>query len=988
MALTTLRSLVTGFMVFMILTLLTSIPAIAVSSANMPEPSIALIVKDRRITLRADNTSYREILKQITAKTGIKTQVLEGVADKKVSVDVKDIPYLGIGTILDKMGIANYGIAHDRQSGDLYVYVVNAGSDLAEITKGKTLVRKADFGNQRDITKVKGKQITTRADDKKGYAVSYINDELLIKFHRGTTAGEISDLLARYKLNATPDTTLSKLGYTKITIPDGRGVLEVAKELTKERIVKSPEPNYIQKILTVSDPLYQDQWYAAATRIESVWPTIKSTALVTVAVIDTGVQAGHPDLSGRTLKGYDFTTNNPDANDDNGHGTFVSGIIAANSNNIGIRGLYNNARILPVKVMDANGAGTYEDAAKGIIYAADNGAKVINLSIGGYGYSPMLLDAVNYAQSKGCILIAAGGNDSIEKEVYPAGYPDVIGVAAMAGEDAIWQSSNTGRHIAVAAPGANIISTSANGGYSVASGTSAAAPMVTALAAILTAERPDLSSSVIARLIQQTARDLGEKGRDKVYGTGAIDAVAALGQPVKTFHDVAVKGVWIETSKVTKGNSIYVAADLSNIGSYSKENCDVILYSIIDNEKTKVSEISQVSVVGQAVAFMEWYPKEFDSNVEFESVAICNNDENLSNNTGRTSRYSVRTNGNLHTMYPEIPPVHGWIAYQAYKLLPDSPLKQELANYINLPTGDEDNYLSSSFNPDSVGWNDKDNAYPSCQNANSPCFTALLEGAWEEDNPSTRSLSHFWDSRGGYRDGLGPNNPWGLFDADSAVIAGNDRFKNAIEQYMKGTQEGKNFAYWWLGRTAHLLADMAAPAHALKDAHGRLINGSIKGSDSYENWLATASNYKKVKVGDSIHQFTIPSYRGKTHENLKDLPSKNNHEPYLTELFYTLSNFGHQFDSDDQNGTIRNGKDNTWSSFVNLDKNYVNNSINTDAVIVNGKPLTLGTDYEIHRSILGGPDGLLKYKLYFYETGRSKIGLLDWLFVYYDDGSH
>ena len=390
---TSLRLIVTTLSVVMMVSMLLSLPA---GATTPPAPStdspLSLTVKDRRITLKAVNVSYREILKQITEKTGIKTQVLEGVADKKVTVEVKDLPYLAIGALLDTMGIANYGIAHDRLSGELYVYVVNAGTDLAEITKGKILVRKADFGDQRDITRVKGKEIVSHADDKKISTISYIKDELLIKFPLGATSKEIADILAKYNLNTKPDTTLAKLGYKKITIPDGRAVPDVIRELAKERLVKSPEPNYIQKILVITDPLYLDQWYAASSRFDRAWPILNNTTLVTVAVIDTGVQADHPDLAGKVLKGYDFVANKADAADDNGHGTFVSGIIAATANELGIRGMYNNARLLPVKVMDANGVGTYEDAAKGIVYAADNGAKVINLSIGGYGYPASATD--------------------------------------------------------------------------------------------------------------------------------------------------------------------------------------------------------------------------------------------------------------------------------------------------------------------------------------------------------------------------------------------------------------------------------------------------------------------------------------------------------------------------------------------------------------------------------------------------------------------
>ena len=278
---------------------------------------------------------------------------------------------------------------------------------------------------------VKGREIVSITKGTNKIPIRYVKDEVLLKFHLGVSTKEIQEILKKHNLIEVGDDILSKIGYIKARIPDGRDPITVVKEMRKEYKIKIPEPNYVSNTLTVSDPFFSDQWYIPDTNFDKAWEKAKSKNIIKVGVVDTGVDGNHPDLKGKILDGYNFVEGNPDASDDHGHGTFVAGIIAAKSNNIGIKGLYDYAQVIPVKAMDENGFGTYEDAAKGIIYASDKGARVINLSIGGYAYSSMLQDAVDYALERGCIVVAAGGNDGIEQAIYPAAYPDVIGVSGL-----------------------------------------------------------------------------------------------------------------------------------------------------------------------------------------------------------------------------------------------------------------------------------------------------------------------------------------------------------------------------------------------------------------------------------------------------------------------------------------------------------------------------------------------------------------------------
>lgn len=141
----------------------------------------------RRVSVKVDNAGLREVLAQLSTKTGMIVEVLEGVPDTKVSVDMKDVPYFGISSLLEQIGAKNYGVGYERETGRQYVYVVNNSSELPELLKGKTVVKPGNFANGKGVNRVKGKNIVTETNEQKGYSVSYIKDEVLLKFHLGVT---------------------------------------------------------------------------------------------------------------------------------------------------------------------------------------------------------------------------------------------------------------------------------------------------------------------------------------------------------------------------------------------------------------------------------------------------------------------------------------------------------------------------------------------------------------------------------------------------------------------------------------------------------------------------------------------------------------------------------------------------------------------------------------------------------------------------------
>ena len=280
---------------------------------------------------------------------------------------------------------------------------------------------------------------------------------------------------------------------------------------------------------TANDTYRSSQWGLTRLDGEHLWTQQAGRGTV-VAVVDSGVDAAHPDLNGDVLPGTDYVASGGNGFDDeNGHGTHVAGIIAATANNgLGVAGLAQGVKILAVRALDGHGSGWDSDIASGIIYATDHGASVINLSVGG-ARSDVTASAVSYALSHHVVVVAAAGNarQSGNAVSYPGAYPGVLGVAASDSSDAIADFSNTGSYVDVAAPGVGILSTYP-GGYASMSGTSMATPFTAASAALLEAADPALTPDQVDSVLESTAHDLGTPGRDDESGFGLIDPSAAL----------------------------------------------------------------------------------------------------------------------------------------------------------------------------------------------------------------------------------------------------------------------------------------------------------------------------------------------------------------------------------------------------------------------------------------------------------------------------
>ncbi len=317
------------------------------------------------------------------------------------------------------------------------------------------------------------------------------------------------------------------------------------------------EANVIERAQTLSapnDPSYGSQWSLATTNALAGWSTYPgsysapSQAQPPIAIVDSGIDSTHSDLAGHvdTANGANCVSGtcvSSSAIDDYGHGTHVAGIAAAAANNLtGVAGVAFDAPLIPVKVLDSTGNGNAAGVAAGITWAADHGARVINLSLGSTSYSQAVCDAVTYATSGGALVVAAAGNNGSTTPFYPAACPGAIGVGATDSTDAVPYWSDTGSaNVFVTAPGVNILSTYMGGGYQTESGTSMAAPFVSGLAELLFAQTPSRTAGGVERILASTSDKVGgaSYGADpsgtcssctwnSSYGYGRVDVANAL----------------------------------------------------------------------------------------------------------------------------------------------------------------------------------------------------------------------------------------------------------------------------------------------------------------------------------------------------------------------------------------------------------------------------------------------------------------------------
>ncbi|MET9314801.1 S8 family serine peptidase [Kribbella sp. NPDC003505] len=353
----------------------------------------------------------------------------------------------------------------------------------------------------------------------------------MVKFKEKATAS--ARRAAASKVGAT---AADEAGDDIVKLKGKLAAPELLKKVKADPAVELASLSYNRRVAAVpNDPYYGSlqQAYLNTVRVPQAWDVSKSTGSQLVAVLDTGVDAGHPDLAGRLVAGYNATsTTRPNPVDDNGHGTMVTGIIAANTNNgVGVASVGWSAKAMPVKVAGANGIANDLDIVEGIDWAIMHGATVLNLSLASPGDNPVLRDAIKRAIAKGVVVVAAAGNDGSAVLQYPAAYPEVIAVGATNAGGVLTDFSSYGDWVDVAAPGWDVVSTNlrTSSQYAYCSGTSCSAPIVASVAALVKNKYPTLTPAQVEAKLKSVARDAGPRGNDPYYGAGILDAYAALG---------------------------------------------------------------------------------------------------------------------------------------------------------------------------------------------------------------------------------------------------------------------------------------------------------------------------------------------------------------------------------------------------------------------------------------------------------------------------
>jgi hypothetical protein len=406
---------------------------------------------------------------------------------------------------------------------------------------------------------------------------SLLSNEVLVEFVAGTTCARRAQIAAA--INGVIAGTQPGLGIHQVVFPGNgtsQGVYNAIATLNSFPEVISATPNFISTLsaVTPNDTDYGKQYAPQKIRADEAWVIARGGPVI--AVVDTGVDYTHPDLTGRVISWKDFANNDNDSMDDNDHGTHVAGIAAANSNNgQGIAGIAWNSKILAIKAFKADGTTTTAASASGIKAAADAGAKIINCSFGG-PHADVKKKAVDYAVAKGALVVASAGNDGNDAPQYPGAYDNVFCVGSTTSTDGRADTSNYGAHLDIAAPGEKVYSTVPDG-YDFMSGTSMAAPVISGSAAVVWSYFPWWTAGQVRTRLEKTAAPL-QLGTQ--LGHGRVDLFEAVfnGSFEDDINGWSVKG----TVGAVPNLGFILAPNREKMGFISSGPSDTQIQSILE----------------------------------------------------------------------------------------------------------------------------------------------------------------------------------------------------------------------------------------------------------------------------------------------------------------------------------------------------------------------------------------------------------------------
>lgn len=426
--------------------------------------------------------------------------------------------------------------------------------------------------------------------------VEYVPGSIMVKFKPGYEA--VSQWV-HSSLGSRVSDMVRVLNVQEVQLRPGFSEVTAVKYYSQLPYVEYAHRNNLYRaVYTPNDPLLSQQWHHNLIQALQGWDVNRGDASIIVAICDTGINMTHPDLAGKIVAGYDFINNDDDATDDNGHGTFCAGLAAAQTdNNVGVAGVGFNCWLMPVKVLSGGGGGSDTSVANGILFAAQNGAKVANLSLGSYGQSQTLQNAVDQATSLGTLVVGAAGNDNVSNLFYPAAYANCLAVGSTTQSDQKSSFSNWGNWVDVAAPGSSVVSTNIGGAYSSGSGTSFACPIVAGQAGLVFSHMGIATPPATVRLaIEENTDPVGSwlrKGRVNVFKSLV---------PIPTFTDVPHVAGDVQTIQGFYGggdvNSLFnVDGNTYNVTSINVRSLgDVAAIRADFSTTTPLSDIQRIQV--------------------------------------------------------------------------------------------------------------------------------------------------------------------------------------------------------------------------------------------------------------------------------------------------------------------------------------------------------------------------------------------------------
>jgi thermitase len=353
-------------------------------------------------------------------------------------------------------------------------------------------------------------------------------DKILVRFK--PTVDDAAATAAERSLGASHVGDVADVGVRVLKVPAGAAD-RVVQGLRNRSDVSFAETDLPATLFTTTpnDYWWPNEWAQVKVGAPQAWDSTKGSSSVTVAVLDTGVDASQPDLQGALVPGWNTLSNTSDTTDNDGHGTNSAGVAVARSNNsIGVASYCWNCSLMPVKVIDSGGAGTFSTVANGITWATDHGARVISMSLGFTTSSSTLQSAVLYAHSHNVVLVAAAGNYGTTAPVYPAAYPEVLGVTGTDGNDQLYSWSSYGSSwVELAAPGCNY-TTGKNSWYGSFCGTSSAAPALAGVAGLAASFAPTATNTQIEQALESSAVSVGSVVQyGRVNAAGVLSALGA-----------------------------------------------------------------------------------------------------------------------------------------------------------------------------------------------------------------------------------------------------------------------------------------------------------------------------------------------------------------------------------------------------------------------------------------------------------------------------